>query len=141
VGRPGGWTIPGLSKDRPVQRLGQTWLTRRVNPWLGQDPMCFFCFFKYKIWNPSVYILYVPNKKVMFFEGGIKKNWFKYFNLERSHNIFLMWDLKSISIYILCSHEKSYFFSMWDLKPISIYTLCSQEKNYFFSMWDLKPIN
>jgi len=25
---------------------------------------------------------------------------------------------------------------MWDLKPISIYTLCSQEKSYVFSMWD-----
>jgi hypothetical protein len=31
-----------------------------------------------------------------------------------------------------------FFFLMWDLKPISIYTLCSQEKNYVFSMWDKK---
>ena len=29
--------------------------------------------------------------------------------------------LKLISIYTLCSQEKSYVFSMWDLKPISIY--------------------
>jgi len=52
-----------------------------------------------------------------------------------------MWDLKPISIYTLCSQEKSYLFSMWDLKPISIYTLCFQEKNHLFSMWNLKPIN
>ena len=26
--------------------------------------------------------------------------------------------------------KKVIFFSMWDLKPISIYILCSQEKNY-----------
>jgi len=31
-----------------------------------------------------------------------------------------------------------FFFQMWDLKSISIYTLCSQEKNYVFSMWDKK---
>jgi hypothetical protein len=28
---------------------------------------------------------------------------------------------------------------MWDLKTFSIYTLCSQEKNYIFSMWNKKP--
>jgi hypothetical protein len=27
---------------------------------------------------------------------------------------------------------------MWDLKSISIYTLCSQEKSYVFSIWDKK---
>jgi len=32
-----------------------------------------------------------------------------------------------------------FFFQMWDLKPISIYTLCSHEKNHVFSMWDRKP--
>jgi len=32
-----------------------------------------------------------------------------------------------------------FFFPMWDLKPISIYTLCSQEKSHVFSMWDKKP--
>ena len=48
-----------------------------------------------------------------------------------------MWDKKpfglnistlnnNISIYILCSQEKSYLFSMWDLKLIKIYTLYSQ---------------
>ena len=52
-----------------------------------------------------------------------------------------MWDLKPISIYTLCSQEKSYFFLMWDLKPINIDTLCFQEKNHLFSMWNLKPIN
>ena len=31
-----------------------------------------------------------------------------------------------------------FFFQMWNLKPISIYILCSQEKNYVFSMWDKK---
>ena len=29
-----------------------------------------------------------------------------------------------------------FFFQMWDLKPISIYTLCFHEKNHVFSMWD-----
>jgi len=34
--------------------------------------------------------------------------------------------------------ETWFFFSfqMWDLKPISIYTLCFHEKNHVFSMWD-----
>ena len=49
-----------------------------------------------------------------------------------------MWDLKLVSIYTLCSQEKSYLFSMWDLKLVSIYTLCSQEKSYVLSMWDKK---
>jgi hypothetical protein len=31
-----------------------------------------------------------------------------------------------------------FFFQMWDLKPISIYTLCSQEKSHVFSTWDKK---
>jgi hypothetical protein len=59
----------------PVQVCQKTgWWNDPAKPgWPGQDPMCFFCFFKYKIWNPSVYILYVPNKKIMFFQGGIKK--------------------------------------------------------------------
>jgi hypothetical protein len=33
-----------------------------------------------------------------------------------------------------------FFFQMWDLKSISIYTLCSQEKSYIFSIWDKKSI-
>ena len=32
-----------------------------------------------------------------------------------------------------------FFFLMWDLKSISIYTICSQEKSHVFSMWDKKP--
>jgi hypothetical protein len=43
-----------------------------------------------------------------------------------------MWDLKLISIYILCFQEINYVFSMWDLKHISIYTLYSQEKKLCF---------
>ena len=34
-----------------------------------------------------------------------------------------------------------FFFQMWDLKHISIYTLCSQEKSHVFSMWDKKPFD
>ena len=41
-------------------------------------------------------------------------------------------DLKPISIYTLCSQEKSYVFLMWDLKPISIYNLYSKKKVMFF---------
>jgi hypothetical protein len=41
-----------------------------------------------------------------------------------------MWDLKHISIYTLCSQEKSHVFSMWDKKPFGLNT---------FSMWDKKP--
>ena len=63
---------------------------------------------------------------------------------------FQMRDLKPISIYTLCSHEKSHIFSMWDKNPFGlntltlkdntfrIYTLCSKEKNHVFSMWDKK---
>jgi hypothetical protein len=32
-----------------------------------------------------------------------------------------------------------FFFQMWDLKSISIYIICSQEKSHVFSMWDKKP--
>ena len=50
AGRPGGWTGPGLIKDRLWQQLGQTRATR--NPGdpgeLGRDPVFFF-FFKYGI--------------------------------------------------------------------------------------------
>ena len=94
AGRPGGWTGPGLIKDRLWQKPGQTRATRRVDPEPGRDPVFLF---------------------------------------------FQMWDLKPISIYTLCSHEKNHVFSMRDLKPISIYTLCSHEKNHVFSMWDKKP--
>ena len=31
-----------------------------------------------------------------------------------------------------------FFFQMWGLKSISIYTLCSQEKSHVFSTWDKK---
>jgi hypothetical protein len=76
----GGWTGPGLSKDWPAQRLGQTRSTRWVNPWPGRDPNFFF----------------------------------------------QMWDLKLISIYTLCSQEKSYVFSMWD------------KKSFWFKYFNLK---
>jgi len=65
AGRPGGWTGPGLIKDRLWQQPGQTRATR--NP----DETRFFFFFQ-------------------------------------------MWDLKPISIYTLCSHEKNHVFSMRD---------------------------
>jgi hypothetical protein len=105
-------------------------------------PDVFSFLFKYEIWNPLVCIFYVPKKKIVFFQCGIKKTfWFKYFNLKWQYNIFSTWDLKPFRIYTLCSHEKSYVFSMWNLKPISIYTLYSQEKNYIFLMWDLKLIS
>jgi hypothetical protein len=49
VGRPGGWTGPGLIKDRLWQQPGQTRATR--NPGdpgePGRDPVFFFFF---KIW-------------------------------------------------------------------------------------------
>jgi len=32
VGRPGGWTGPGLIKDKPGQQLGKTRSTWQVNP-------------------------------------------------------------------------------------------------------------
>jgi hypothetical protein len=67
-GRPGGWTGPGLIKDRLWQQPGQTRATRRVDQepgWPGRDPVFFF---------------------------------------------FQMWDLKPISIYTLCSHEKNHVF-------------------------------
>jgi hypothetical protein len=37
------------------------------------------------------------------------------------------------------NETRFFFFQMWDLKHISIYTLCSQEKSHVFSMWDKKP--
>jgi len=70
-GCPRGWTGLGLSKDRPVQWLGQTELTQQVNPWPGRprwDPM--FFFLKCGIWNTSVYILYVKKKRLYFFNVG-----------------------------------------------------------------------
>jgi len=72
-GRPGGWTGPGLIKDRLWQQPGQTRATR-ANP-----------------------------------------------NETRFYFLFLF-----------------IFFQMWDLKSISIYTICSKEKNRVFSMWDKK---
>jgi hypothetical protein len=41
-GRPGGWTGPGLIKDRLWQQPGQTRATRRVDP---EDETRFFFFF------------------------------------------------------------------------------------------------
>jgi len=69
----GGWTGPGLTKDRLWQQLGQTRATR-ANP-----------------------------------------NEIRFFFLQ-------MWDLKHISIYTLCSQEKSHVFSMWDKKPFGLNT-------------------
>jgi uncharacterized membrane protein (UPF0127 family) len=48
-------------------------------------------FFQYGILNPLLYILYVPNNKI----------------------IFSMWDLKPFHIYTLCSQENNYVCSMW----------------------------
>ena len=98
-------------------------------------------FLKCEIWNPLVYILYIPKKKKSYvFSMWDKKTfWFKYFNLKGQHNIFSTWDLKPFRIYTLYSNEKNYVFSMWNLKLISIYTLCFQEKNnHDFSIWDEK---
>jgi hypothetical protein len=75
-GRPGGWTGPGLIKDRLWQQPGQTRATRPVDPSEPErDPVFIF---------------------------------------------FQMWDLKSISIYTICSQEKSHVFSMWDKKPFGL---------------------
>ena len=49
-GRPGGWTGPGLTKDRLWQQPGQTRVTRWVDPGPGRpgepgrDPVFFFFF-------------------------------------------------------------------------------------------------
>jgi hypothetical protein len=71
LGRPDGWIGPCLIKDQPGQQPGKTRSTRRINPWPGQT-RCFFFLFKYEIWNSLVYMLYVPRKKIMFFQCGIK---------------------------------------------------------------------
>ena len=34
--------------------------------------------------------------------------------------------------------DSNFFKKIWDLKPISIYSLCSQEKSHVFLMWDKK---
>jgi hypothetical protein len=34
--------------------------------------------------------------------------------------------------------DLNFFKKIWDLKPISIYSLCSQEKSHVFLMWDKK---
>ena len=49
--RPGGWTGPGLIKDRLWQQPGQTRATRRVNPGPGRTRTRpgFFFFFKFGI--------------------------------------------------------------------------------------------
>jgi len=80
--RSGGliWNLADLETGpvRVCQRTGQTRSTRRVDPAgqpvtrlrPGQDPI--FLFFKCEIWNLLVYIHYVPKKKFMFFQCGIK---------------------------------------------------------------------
>jgi len=67
-GWSGDWTGSGLSKNQsnPVDPAGQP--VTRLRP--GQDPV--FLFFKCEIWNLLVYIHYVPKKKIMFFQCGIK---------------------------------------------------------------------
>ena len=52
---------------------GATTRQNPVDPWLGRTRKTpGFFFFKCGIWNPLVYILYVPKKKIMFSQCGIK---------------------------------------------------------------------
>jgi hypothetical protein len=45
------------------------------------------------------------------------------------------WLLKGIWVYIFyVSKKKNYVFLMWNLRTISIYILCFQEKNCFFNV-------
>jgi hypothetical protein len=41
--------------------------------WQVNPGFSVFFSFKCEIWNPLIYILYVPKKKIMFFWCGIKK--------------------------------------------------------------------
>jgi len=87
AGRPGSWTGPGLSKDRPGQRPSRS--TRDPGKTQAR-PIFFFSnmgfetyqyilyvptkkvmFFQCEIWNSLVYMLYVHKKKAMFFQCEI----------------------------------------------------------------------
>jgi len=43
-----------------------------------------------------------------------------------------MWDLKLISIYIICFEEKNHVFSMWNKKPFGLNTLILKDNIVFF---------
>jgi hypothetical protein len=64
--RPGGWTGPGLIKDRLWQQPGQTRATRRVNP----DETRFFFFQMCDLKPISIYTLCFHEKKPCFFNVG-----------------------------------------------------------------------
>jgi hypothetical protein len=70
--RPGGWTGPGLIKDRLWQQPDQTRATRQVDPGPGQTRTRPDLFFQMWDLKPiSIYTL-CSKKKVMFFQCGIK---------------------------------------------------------------------
>jgi hypothetical protein len=47
---------------------------------------------------------------------------------------------KGILIYChVGNYQETHVFSMWNLKPISIYIICFQKKKHVFSIWDKKP--
>jgi hypothetical protein len=59
-----------------------------------------------------------------------------YFMFTRKSYVFLMWDLKSISIYTLYSQEKSYFFNVGfeALLYIYIYYMFTRKKLCSFNV-------
>jgi len=73
AGRPGGWTGPGLIKDRLWQQPGQTLATQRVDPGPGRTRTRLDLFF-FQMWDLkpiSIYSMF-SWKKTMFFQCGIK---------------------------------------------------------------------
>ena len=87
-------------KSEPAQRVDPVAEPIRVRQKTGQFKNPAKLIFQCGIWNPLVYIFYIPNKKV----------------------IFSIWDLKPFSIYTLCSQEKNYIFLMWDKKLFGLNT-------------------
>jgi hypothetical protein len=128
--RPVGWTDPGKTKDRLVQKPDQTQATRRVNPWPWRTrtrPFFFKCGF-----SPRPFFSYFFNWLLTLFK-------IHYINTRRIF-YFSMWDLKPFSIYTLCSQEKKLYFQcgIWSLLVYIIYI--HKKKNHVFSMWDKKNL-
>jgi hypothetical protein len=84
AGRPGGWTGPGLTKDRLWQQPGQTRVTRWVDLGPGRTRMRpgFFFFQMWDLKHISIYTLYSQEKSHVFSMWDKKTFWFKYFNLK-----------------------------------------------------------
>jgi len=99
--------------------------------------------FQYEIESLLVYILYVYKEKLCFSMCDKKFFWFKYFNLKRKDNIFLMWDKKIFwknllkfiiyNMYNLHPHELFLKFLMWEFKTLFFFNFPKLTKVYRFN--------